>query len=167
MSHDIKILSIKDKPEGLRIAYQMGGDVFTLDSSEMPSDMFVEALDALKADVISICDLPKKYGETMRVTGVALSRRDGEEGESVKAVIKAVKDLPSGPPLCLNTPSRFLDAVEEGSSMLPGETVKRIRDLCSQAVLYIKGNRALRQMVTQGELHFDDDPVIEAEVAHG
>lgn len=161
-SNEIKIIDIKDQAEGLKVQYEIGGTMMTLNAHEMPADTFVEALDALKQDVLRICHLQEGYDKNMIVTGIHLTRNNGEEGENIKAMIKAKKELPGGPPWPINTPNRCMQASKEGDSMLGEDTIKRIRDLCRQAVLYIQGNRTLRSLYAQTEIDFEAAETTEA-----
>lgn len=154
---DIRILEVKDREEGLKIRFTLDGIKMSMSPHQTPSDTFVEALDALKADVLSICELPKGYDSGLQMIGISLSRKENEEGESVAAVISAKKDLREGPPLSINTPKRYVEAIEEGTSMLPQGTIQRIRDLCRQAELYIKSLRHLQNLYRQQELGFGDE----------
>jgi len=150
----ISILSVKDKEEGLVVKFGIGDNKFQMSSSQMPMQSFVDALDALKADVMEICEFPKEYGERLKVTGVHLQRKASEEGDTITAVITAVKTLiNSNSPLNITTPRRYVEAIKEGSLMLGSETVLRIRALCREAQMYVQGNSALKGINSQ--LHLD------------
>jgi hypothetical protein len=161
---NIKIIDIKDQAEGLKIQYEADGNLCSLSSGEMPADTFVEALDALKCDVLAILKLPKDYGNGMTVTGIHLSRKNGEEGENVKVIIKAKKELDAAV-WAINTPNRCIEATTEGDSMLPDATIDRINRLCRQAILYVKGNRVMRSLYQQQELDFEAE--VEALASQG
>lgn len=153
MNGNIQILDVDDKENGVKIKYLLDGDTCTMNSAETPSDMFVDALDALKQDVLAMCELPAEYGMTVKVTGVKLARN--EDKGNVKAHICGIKVLSGGTKLKLKTPTRFLETEKAGTVCFDKEIISRIYDLCKQAVLYVKGNRNHRAMFQQPELNLD------------
>jgi hypothetical protein len=115
-----------------------------LTSKGTPHPDFVEALKALKDDVIEIAELPLSYAHGLRVQSVTMSRSEktGVEG----AVITGLKSLTSATsPLVLNTPYLVNDPQAETGAMTSG-MAERLETLRFEAERYIEGKRA------QGEL---------------
>lgn len=121
---------------------ESGGDPdeYSLKSADTPSVEFTMALQALKRDVVDICEFPSTDEKKFTVRGVSLSHTDGVLGVVITA-LKLVET--ANAPLVINTPHL---AQTDTAPSLPIATADRIKTLCEQAQKYVDGERA------QGEL---------------
>lgn len=132
-------------------------DESMLASFDEPAREFNEALQALKADVCKICELPTSYGDTMRVSSVSLSYTNDVMG----AVITAVRPvLTANSPVVFNTPHLpSVDYSPGGSGpTLEPSTVERLERLITECHRYILGDRA------QQALPLSTDPTVDQPV---
>lgn len=122
----------------------------TLTSEDEPVEEFIEALEAFKADVLCLLELPRKYTEGLEVTKLSINREsdDGRLG----LVITAVKSLPCGS-LVLNTP-HLRERLEEGD---PGEghltsvQFDRLQAIEEAAEKFVNGQRQQVDMFDKDE----------------
>ena len=142
----MQILKIKDREAGITVSYQHDGADCTVRCDETPAQSFTDALDDLLPLVQNICGFPKGYDADMVVTGLSLSpAKDG----NLRLCIQAKKDLKAGSPLNINTPNRFLYPTGEGDdtgACLSDKQAVKVTRMCEQAILYVKGMRAQRQI---------------------
>lgn len=121
-------------------------DEYSLSSSEAATPGFHDALAALRADVVEMCELPVEYEERISVTGVSVSISEDREipGATITAQLRLDK---SHAPLNLNTPHKAEemyaeDAPEDKKSLLSGECIDALHALYHEAERYVKGERA-------------------------
>ena len=146
---DIRWRKIKFKDSRVCLKWEESSDALSdewiehkLSNPETPRPEFETALQALVSAVPAICELPKKYGESMRVIGVSMAySKDGVRG----ATISVAKSLLSGPVYPINTPYLPEEPyTEDGGEqvLLPEGCVKAIDALIDEAHLYLQGERA-------------------------
>lgn len=119
-----------------------------LTCADVPRPAFNEALQALRPDVLVICELDDEYGETMRVQSVSLTTnaKSGARG----AVVTAMKGLElANGPLSLHTPHLLAESASdnekgegETSGVMPKGMWPRIEALEAEAWAYLDGKRA-------------------------
>jgi hypothetical protein len=119
-------------------------DEQVISSFDTPLPTFNQALQALSADVCSICELPEAYAERMRVSSVSISWTNDIMG----AVITGLRRVnAANSPVVLNTP--HLPAEDYGGGegpTLPGATLERIEALVTECERYILGERAQQDL---------------------
>lgn len=119
-------------------------DEFTYSSKDKARPEFPATLDKLKPFVREICELPASYESKIQVRGVSFSY--GGDSEVMGATITSVMTLEkSTAPLILNTPHKteaFYSEHGDDRQLLPEGCVEVLNDLCDEAELYIKGERA-------------------------
>lgn len=117
-------------------------DEFTLGSVDRPAQPFFNAMDALRQDVIAICELADADADKLTVRGVTFTHTNDVFG----ACITALKKLTTAnAPLVLNTPHLTEEAYGEGDTSTPllkRETIDRLLELSLAAERYIDGERA-------------------------
>ncbi|OFW44760.1 MAG: hypothetical protein A3J29_07950 [Acidobacteria bacterium RIFCSPLOWO2_12_FULL_67_14b] len=126
-------------------------DEFVVNCSDKPLPSFMEALAALVADVLAICEFPRSEASKFTVRGVALSYTDGVMG----AVLTALRALSTADaPLIINSPylSEQPRESDPGGYRLPATTVRGLLTLIDEAERYLRGDRA------QGSL-FEAPPI--------
>lgn len=116
-------------------------DEQVLASFDTPAKEFNDALQALKADVCTICELPSDYANVMRVSSVSITWTNDVMGAVITAV-RPVKTANS--PVVLNTPHLPATDYAPGGSgpTLEGATVERLERLIAECHRYILGDRA-------------------------
>lgn len=107
----------------------------------LPSLGFLSALDALKADVCTICELPEADAEKLKVRGVTVTNTNDVTGMVITA-LKSLKTAQS--PLVLNTPHLTEEPYGEGGDapLLETSTLDRLHSLLLEAEGYVNGERA-------------------------
>ncbi|OPY03534.1 MAG: hypothetical protein A4E60_00199 [Syntrophorhabdus sp. PtaB.Bin047] len=119
-------------------------DELTLSSKDRPRPEFLTALNKLKPFAIKICELPSSYESKIEVRGVSFSY--GGASETMGATITSIMTLEnSTAPLILNTPHKtetFYSEHGDARQLLPDGCAKALNDLCDEAELYIRGERA-------------------------
>lgn len=118
-------------------------DAYTVSTREEPHSDFAEALEALAADALQLCELAEIPVGEIVVRGVSFSHgKDGSEG----AVITALRRLrSSNAPLVLNTPHKVFELVGEGgdeNQLLPHSTIRALERLQEEAEAFLDGKRA-------------------------
>lgn len=100
-------------------------DVYSFQCEEKPTPEFEEALTAMFADVIRVCDLPDDYANAMTVRGVTIGY-----GETTTCTITALKPVDTvDAPFTINTPNHPAN-------------MARLTPLLHQAQAYLMGERA-------------------------
>lgn len=125
----------------------------TYTSKDAPTPEFREALQALRADVIDICELPMQL-YALDVRSVSFSHANDILGATITALYSLSK---SNAPLVINTPHKSAEPYSEGgdsSQCLDPHAVARLKRLIDRAEKYLQGARA------QGTL-FDAPPVLD------
>lgn len=115
-----------------------------LESEDAPNRDFEKALEAFRADILSVLNLPKGYGEDLEVHTVSVDR---DENGRFGVVISATKKVPAGS-FALSTP-RLQEPAEDskgGAKVLNDQQLERLQVLQAAAEAYAKGDRQ------QGEL---------------
>lgn len=113
---------------------------------------FRSALQALKADVLTICGLDKGYGEEMRVQSVTLSFNEKSSARGV--VVTAMKTLDiANAPLALHTPHLIADEqtdmMNERAGRMPDGMLARIEALEKEAWAYASSEKRAPKSVAQ------------------
>lgn len=119
-------------------------DEFACSSKDRPRPEFLTTLDKLKPFVVKICELPASYESKIAVRGVSFSY--GGDSETMGATITSVMALENSTgPLILNTPHKteaFYSEHGDDRQLLPEGCVEVLNDLCDEAELYVRGERA-------------------------
>jgi hypothetical protein len=153
----IRFTKIKFDGTRMRLEYEVirrgGGDPdeYSLQCADLPLVDFRNALRALVDDVCVICEFPTSEASKVKVLGCSITYKDGILG----AVLTATKDLMTSPaPLILNTPHLPEKPYgESGGSMLPANTVRRVRALCVEAQRYLDGDREQGSLFRNEAVH--------------
>lgn len=114
----------------------------TLTSHDDPRPEFVEALQALTAWVVDVCDLPDDYDEGMRITGVSLS--PGEYGGCVVTALKKVSG--ANAPVVINTPHVPETPTSDEAPCLPPNVIEMLATLEDEADKFWRGERAQAEL---------------------
>lgn len=119
-------------------------DEVTINTLDKPLGSFLDALQALSADVIEMCELPDSDKNRTMVKGVSFSY-SGEK-PVMGATITAQKHLAhSLSPLIINTPHKideFYGESGDDRQLLSDKCVGRLDDLITEAKRFIEGERA-------------------------
>jgi hypothetical protein len=154
---ETRFTKIKFDGSRVRLEYEVirpgGGDPdeYALSCADLPLVAFREALRALVDDVCVICEFPSLEASKVKVLGCSITYKDGILG----AVLTATKDLLACPaPLILNTPHLPEKPYGEGGgSVLPANTVRRVRALCVEAQRYLDGDREQGSLFRNEAVH--------------
>lgn len=147
---EVKKISYDRKKGIVKVVYdELDGESdtkeVTFTAYDRPLESFVNALDALAQDVLTICQLPDEYGITLQVRSISLSRTNGILG----AVITSLKELSTSyAPLVLNTPHLPYTPYSDGDDnapVLPAGCKSRIENLIFETEKYINGDRSEKQ----------------------
>jgi hypothetical protein len=147
----MRITKAKYDGSKVRIEYEVERpdgqfDEFTLSSLDGPTAPFIDAFNALAADVVTICELHEDSLDKLKVRGVSFTYTNDIMG----ACITALKKLKtSNAPLVINTPHLPEESYGEGDATSPTldtSTIDRLHELALAAERYVNGERA------QGEL---------------
>jgi len=138
---------IKFDGSKVRIEYEVtrkdgDPDEYTLHSADKPLPEFDEALQALAADVVTICELNPSDVDKLKVRGVTLTHTNGILGVCVTA-LKTLKS--SNAPLVINTPHLPEESYSEGDDnapVMPSGMAMRVAAVEAQARRYVDGERA-------------------------
>ncbi len=116
-------------------------------SKEEPAQSFINALDALAPFVAEIREEPKKFADSITVTGLTVSY--GQDDHS-KCVITAHRELENGGPAQCHTPLTPITAEEDEAHTVSLKCAQAIEEMTLEAQKYLKGHR--RQMqIGEGE----------------
>lgn len=121
-------------------------DEFTLCCADRPAPEFDQALQALRSDVVGICELPEADQNKITVRGVTLTWAHDIRG----ACITALKSLKTAnAPLVINTPHLPSEDYGEGDGpVLAPATCARLDALLVQTERYLSGERAQASLFT-------------------
>jgi len=116
----------------------------SIQSPDEPNPDFKKVLNKLKSDLISILEVESLDKTLIKVTGVSLAYKG--EDDTMHAVItgrKSLKNSEGG--INLNTPQKAIENTTgeptASENILSEKCVKIIKDLISEAKLYIEGER--------------------------
>lgn len=164
----LKVLKFKRKDAKIMVTYEVpngkSADEVTLTSLDLPSPGLVEALDALKDDVLDMLELPITEDERERVTvtGVTVSPTENATGYTITA-LRALEQ--SNTPMNLVTPCKFDNYPSGGSvgdpkQLIDQDTEVRIGDLLLEVQGYVtqKRDREARKAGAQRQLPLDVAP---------
>jgi hypothetical protein len=123
-----------------------GWDEYHMKCSDLANPEFYDAMGALVQDILTLCEFPTGWKNSITVHSVSFSYSD----DDVKgAVITGQRELEhSSAPLNLNTPHKPYEPYnpEQGDvdpdMLLPEETCERLDILDDEANKYIDGDRA-------------------------
>jgi hypothetical protein len=144
----MRFTKIKFDGDKVRIEYEMprkdGGDpdAYTLLSIDKPLPEFQVALQAMKQDVIDICELDPSCGDKLTVRGVTLTHTNDVLGACVTA-LKLLKT--ANAPLVLNTPhlpEASYSGDDNGTPIMATAMGDRLSALMIEAERYVNGERA-------------------------
>jgi hypothetical protein len=142
----IRFTKIKFDGSKVRIEYenkredQAQWDEFSLQSADRPVPEFIEALHALRQDVVSICELAETDETKLDVRGVTITHTNDIMGLCITA-LKALKTTQA--PLVLNTPHLPEESYSDTPCpVLDEQTVARLGVLIRAAERYVDGERA-------------------------
>lgn len=99
-------------------------------------------MEALAPSIALICELPDKYAESITVTSVSISHKEGNWGATITG-LKTLEKYNS--PLVINTPHLPVESYSENNpndeNILPDETIDLLKVLFKEAEEFIKGKR--------------------------
>ena len=122
-----RIVYIINNPNGV-------SDELNFKFHEAPEPAFEECLKGLVAHVLTICDLPKPWGKTAKVTGANFN--------AGCAQIVVTKIVPNGKPFNFNTPKTLIYADDdEEVEHLSDECAELLETLAIEAKKYLDGDR--------------------------
>lgn len=152
----LRICKVKDDGDKVRIEYQreradkQGYDDYSMSSVDRPTVAFTQALSALSADVVQICELPESDADKLTIRGVSVTWTSDIMG----ACITALKRLnTANSPLVINTP--HLPSEDYGDNdgpVLREETALRLHRLLLEAEGYIDGDRAQPSLLKDADV---------------
>ena len=156
----MRITKVRRKPEEVSIEYERPNphnrdltDTIKFRCEEEPKSSFDSALQALKEFLLDICELPKKYGNTLTMTGVTVSYA---KNGSRKIVLTGQKNLVSSKsPLNLATPIRSTSAESEDADpdyLLSDDASKALHAFIKEVEAYINGDRVSALPESQPDL---------------
>lgn len=154
---ELRITKVKSDGSKVRLEYERthegrDPDEFTLQCCDVPLPAFTEALQALAADVVAICELPADALTTITVRGVTVTWTHDVMGACVTA-LKALKT--ANAPLVLNTPhlpsESYSGAEGDPNPVMPAGMVSRLSTLLNEAVRYLNGDRAQGDLLGKPE----------------
>ena len=122
-------------------------DICTVESADQPTEQLEAAMQQMLFHGLVICELPKGYGESARVSGISFSyAKDGVMG----VIITIVKDLQGTKGvLVLNTPLKPVRAHGEGedTNVLNEDAVKAVTVLMDEIKNFLNGKRKQLQLL--------------------
>lgn len=131
----------------------------SMKSEDAPEQGFVDALDALKDDLLAACDLPKgeKFREKLTLTTLSISRDvHGTRGFILSGTVRADAGAYSISSPRLRAPA---DDSEGGPATLSEKALARVEALIDQAVRYIKGARTQMELPLEAKPEGEEQPV--------
>ena len=151
----MQITKAKYDGSKVRIEYQQprpgGGepDEFSVACCDKPRREFDDRLQALVADVVTICELAPTDAAALTVRGVSCTYKDDVFGVCITA-LKALRT--SNAPLVLNSPHLPEQAYSgnpgDPNPILPAGVADRVRRLLAEAERYVAGDRAQGSLFT-------------------
>lgn len=149
----MKITKIKKNKNGgydLNWLAKVKGDFIKCDlpCNEKPRPEFENALNALIADVVDICEFPTNYGKTIEITGISLSYN--EEGVDYGLNISAIKKMQKSiGVMSIVTPykAKYQEANKKqvAKRKIWDTTDERIKLILKEAKKYLNGVRVADQ----------------------
>ena len=159
---ELRFLKVKLKVELEKIRVHVewerkngiGWDELLLTTADRPMQSFHEAMQALRQDVIEMCELPLDYSDRIIVKGVSFSY--GGDAEVMGATVTAAMELKySNVPLNINTPFKAEKPYSEGGAdpkqLLDPACVRRLYALAIEAERYVNGDREQMDLFAQGK----------------
>lgn len=147
-SQQFKKISVNKKEERARLIYHVQNgsdepDEYQVSVRQAPHPDFAAALDALRQDVLDLCELDGVDVESLDVRGVSFSWTHGIMGATITALRTLKK---SNAPLVLNTPFKPSEPYsEEGGAdeaqLLPSRTIYALGKLMDEASALLAGKR--------------------------
>lgn len=155
MSHPIRVRKISHHDGTTEIKYEVrtpaGWDKLELTTKDEPKPSFLEALQALSSDLLTISELPVSAKHNITIRRVSFKH----VGETVGVVISGNRDINDGPGvLTINTPYRQEagDSLgEEAGGALPHRTAAKLYKLITETEDFIKGRRKQIDMFQAAE----------------
>jgi len=157
---NIKIHTIKNKAEELKLAYSINGSKRSLTSDQKLSEGFIKSLKDLVPVTLTACDL-KDDAKNYELTSLSIQRKDTEEGENRSCVISIKKSVAWGT-LNISTPKIWLECDKDDAIVLDDISQNLIRDACSNAAVFIKADSINRELYSQAELDLKSDGAMES-----
>ncbi len=157
----IRVQKVSYNGERIKIEYEqtnphtLGIDSFTMEGSDKPSTNFLNALEALREHIASICEFSADYAASIKPRGVSVSwnRTDNEVVSGTVFAVRSVTQTHS--PFNIHVPVvQFAKHLEEFPSLRA--YLDDIEALLSEAKAYLDGDRAQIEM-------FDEEAEEEAE----
>lgn len=115
-----------------------------LTSHEEPRPEFVQALQALTAYVLGVCELPLDYGTDLEILSVTLTDHDTMGRGCVVTALKRLARAQA--PLVLNTPHVTESGAGDSPARLPGYAMDLLDRLEYEAERFKKGERAQQDL---------------------
>lgn len=127
-------------------------DEYILTSEDPPLQTFRDEMNKLGPHICTLLELPASYADTIKVSGISLSYKDGIMG----CVITCQKKLRSAnSPLILNTPhmteESYSETDESGNNLLSMEIINLVHNCMDHARDYINGKREQLQLELEDE----------------
>lgn len=122
-----------------RIVYEINNangvaDKVNVEFHDAPDPAFEECLKGLVQHALTICDLPKAWGNTAKVTGANFN--------AGCAQIVVTKIVPNGKPFNFNTPKTLIYADDDDAAEhLSEECAELLENLSIEAKKYLDGDR--------------------------
>jgi hypothetical protein len=144
----MRFKKIKYDKGKIRLEYEVknkngGWDEFSLACADEPKPEFQETLQALKEDVIEMCELPEDYLSRIRVTGVSFSYGGDDEIMGATVISQMILHH-SNVALNLNTPHKpsapYSESGDE-TQLLSDNCIDHLGCLEREAKEYIQGIR--------------------------
>ena len=109
-------------------------------SEDEPRKEYKKALQAFRGYVVTICELPEKWKETVDVISLSFSPQKKDEGRGL--VVTAKRALGNGLTLVLNTPYLTEFGFHEGALKWPDYLDNLVQRANDEAKSYREGDRA-------------------------
>ena len=120
-------------------------DKYRLESYDIPKQSLYEALDRLKADLLSICEFPDDWEDKVHVIGVTFSWKNDIMGATITGTV-ALKS--SYFPLVVNTPHKreITDMEQDNLAVFSDGAICNLSALLFEVKKYIEGDRYKTQL---------------------
>ena len=126
---------------------------YELESPDVPAPSFLAALQALRTEIATICELPATWCADLDVRGVTCSY--GGDKDTLSVTITALKHVATAnAPLVLNTPNLpaepYNDTDDSSTPVLEESTEAAVLALAAEACRYLEGHRAQSDLFPGG-----------------
>lgn len=152
-TEEVIVTSVRFNGRSLKATWDQGGDPCSRTFHDNPLPSFIKALDALKAHVCTLCELPANQEEKIIVKGVTIAALGDDNQQAVIVASKKLKRAKrvmnfSTPLLAMWAPK---DKDADPGDRMDDDTAKAIAKLETETKKYICGERA------QGKLALEEE----------